>query len=464
MVEALPTGYYLDNFQIVLDQVARCYPDLLAAEEHRFLLDFHYLSLDARRLYVRLYGRKGPLFRDDTLCYPEIPDIRGAAAELVRGKFADDAPEADAADLLALLRKPELATLAGGALPRTARRPDLLDWLRDQYAADEVRVRLGFRVLRLLRTPTLDVFKLLYFGNLDQDFTEFILSDLGITPYEDYALDPGHRCFETRETIDRTCRLYALRALARDHLDALSGTELLALADATPRIDEPVMDHRAGRLLARVGRQLERLGDTDAALAVFERTNAAPSRERCTRLHANRGEDAKALELCWQILTDPEDESEYDFAVRFAHRHARRIRASLPGWPALPDVSYCKRAMCLEPTGDRVEESVRGALSIAGTQAWYVENALFTGLFGLAFWDIIFQGLPGAFVHPFQRGPLDLFTPAFRTRRRDQIDTRLREMTHAPALAARIFETWKRAIGAPTISSPGTGSRSTCWP
>jgi hypothetical protein len=46
-----------------------------------------------------------------------------------------------------------------------------------------------------------------------------------------------------------------------------------------------------------------------------------------------------------------------------------------------------------------------------------VENNLLLSLFGLLFWKAIFTPLPGAFFHPFQSGPADLFTPEFGARR-----------------------------------------------
>jgi len=48
----------------------------------------------------------------------------------------------------------------------------------------------------------------------------------------------------------------------------------------------------------------------------------------------------------------------------------------------------------------------------------YVENALINSLFGLLCWPAVFAPLPGAFFHPFQRGPADLDAPDFHERRK----------------------------------------------
>ena len=74
MSEALPTGYYHNNFCTLLAFVQERYHDLLSPTECAFIDDFHDLTLDAQRLYVRLLTRKGPLYRSDRLSYQEIAD------------------------------------------------------------------------------------------------------------------------------------------------------------------------------------------------------------------------------------------------------------------------------------------------------------------------------------------------------------------------------------------------------
>ena len=44
---------------------------------------------------------------------------------------------------------------------------------------------------------------------------------------------------------------------------------------------------------------------------------------------------------------------------------------------------------------------------------WHLENNLPMALFGLAYWSWVFAPIEGAFLHPFQTGPTDLFWPDF---------------------------------------------------
>jgi len=58
----------------------------------------------------------------------------------------------------------------------------------------------------------------------------------------------------------------------------------------------------------------------------------------------------------------------------------------------------------------------------------YVENSLINSLFGLLCWPAIFAPLPGAFFHPFQRGPVDLFSEDFHQRRSELFQACLAEL------------------------------------
>jgi hypothetical protein len=59
---------------------------------------------------------------------------------------------------------------------------------------------------------------------------------------------------------------------------------------------------------------------------------------------------------------------------------------------------------------------------------FYVENALANALFGLLCWRAIFCAIPGAFFHPFHRGPADLYSADFHQRRAAEFSACLAEL------------------------------------
>ena len=110
-----------------------------------------------------------------------------------------------------------------------------------------------------------------------------------------------------------------------------------------------------------------------------------------------------------------------------------------------------------DPDPRGVEFGALDAFLGSGFEGCYTENMHWSALFGLAFWDVIFTPLPGAFFNEFQRGPADLSSPDFFYRRSDAISLRLEELTNGvfPAGAflkrydekqniANAFVNWKR--------------------
>jgi hypothetical protein len=80
----------------------------------------------------------------------------------------------------------------------------------------------------------------------------------------------------------------------------------------------------------------------------------------------------------------------------------------------------------------------QAALEASGWEGFWTENTLWTALYGLAFWDVLFAPVPGAFQLRFQLGPADLRTPQFALRRREAIEARLREL-EAPGAPRRLI-------------------------
>jgi hypothetical protein len=67
-------------------------------------------------------------------------------------------------------------------------------------------------------------------------------------------------------------------------------------------------------------------------------------------------------------------------------------------------------------------------------------------LFGLAFWEVIFAPVTGAFHNPYQSVPGDMYDGDFAGRRRDLVDRRLAELGGLD-LAVELPAAWRRYQG-----------------
>ncbi|MCB1647029.1 MAG: VRR-NUC domain-containing protein [Pseudomonadales bacterium] len=444
----LPAGYYLQNFETLLAFVGQQYPDLLTPDERQFLSTFRSLSEDARKLYVRLVLRKGPLFRADKLNYPEIADLPAAARELQTNGLLGDGQGASVEMLAELLIKGELARLC--AASASQRREVLVGILADRFTAQTLRHQLPFEIYEPLCTDCVLIFRLLFFGNLRQDFSDFVLNDLGIMQYESYVIDAETRFFDARETVEQLILLQQLNDQLQSEDIRADPDALTALAEQLPAGLARGVERRGARLVNGIARQLERLGCTQAAEDLYRRTARGDARERLIRILATTVDGApEALNLCEQIAIAPETEAELTFAVSFARRLCRKYHFDLPPLLSSPG-SESPQTLLLkleQVPGERVERCVADWFEQQQCEAFYAENWLFTGIFGLAFWDIIFAPVPGVFFNPFQLGPTDLFSADFHQDRAALISERLTEISHADVLTERVLKQYDRSMG-----------------
>ncbi|MEM1177523.1 MAG: VRR-NUC domain-containing protein [Acidobacteriota bacterium] len=455
----LEVGYYAANFRRVLDVVEARYSDLLDASELDFFEQFRRLDEGAQRLYVRLAMRKGPIFRLGRLDYPEIEDVEAASQALLDAGFLDGAPGEPLDVLLGPLRRQEIVDLARRIrvpVKKSMRRQELVAALERTAALTETALRDGFTLVRPLRHDVLWVLRLLFFGNLEQDWREFVLRDLGVLRFEDYSLSSHHRLFSERAAVDDCLVLGAARLALRTVLsERHPGPEALGAARdiaavALGRSDwHPQARPHADRILAKVGRALERAGDLEGSLEHYGRTSSPPSRERRCRVLDRLGRTGEALAACELIEADPVDASEAAFAPRFAHGLRRKLGLTRDPWRRQPrPVEELEvDAAILAPPRPAVEWLTLALLEERGRPGLYSENWLWRSLFGLAFWDIIFSPVPGAFTHPFQLGPLDLMNSEFYRRRRPAIEARLEALRGDLDLASRLGATYAEKRG-----------------
>ncbi|MDE0988893.1 MAG: VRR-NUC domain-containing protein [Pseudomonadales bacterium] len=427
MPDDLPEGYYLDNFTFLLDFVSRQYCHLLSEQEKQFYSTFQALTLDSRKLFVRLTNRKGPYFRLDKLNYPEVESLGVEIQSLVAASFiVPTVPDLESA--IRICSKADLLNLdACSGFPQSTRKQDLADYLLSGQV-NPVQA-LTIEVVELARTEELTVFKLLFFGNFHQDMTTFVMHEL-VAPFEQYEIDGNAGLFHCREVIDE---LIVLRSLsdASHELMETEGSEgdLLQLIDKLPaRNIEPVLSRRYDRIVNQIGRHLERAGRIEEAVGVYCRAQATPARERQARILDRLGKPQAAMTLCSSIIETPQSEEELEFAQRFGQRLGSKhgFTSELPF--NLPVTKIEQTTIQVSRLDDSVEMCARAYFQDLGYESYYVENSLIRSLFGLCFWDIIYAPVSGAFFNPFQRGPVDLYTSDFVGSRRMLISDRFKEL------------------------------------
>ncbi|MBC3921051.1 VRR-NUC domain-containing protein [Undibacterium sp. CY18W] len=415
--------YYLENFQTVLDWVAGRYADLLVADEQDFITQFARLPQASRALYVRMVMRKGCVFRASKLNYAEIGDTRAAMQALVDVGWVQADPALDIAGLFDLLQKPELAlAFAMSPAEKKLQKADQLALLGQQHTDSKAFsgwcASLDDVAYQVLNKDLCDRLRLLFFGNLYQDWSEFVLSDLGIFQYEKVEFSAASRGFGSRADIDAYLALHACREAFHaaqpvpDVLAQLAATGLHALENAW-------LVSRRNRLLYQIGEHVEKQKDWALAQQVYADCTYPGARLRAIRVMEKSGQTQAAFDLLTLAQQAPESEAEHQQMLRIAPRLCRKL--GLAKVVAATSTAPTELVLRLPlPQEDYVVEYVvRDHLSCDEAPVFYVENALINSLFGLLCWPAIFKSIPGAFFHPFHRGPADLLSADFQVRRAD---------------------------------------------
>ncbi|HEY8607755.1 MAG TPA: VRR-NUC domain-containing protein [Noviherbaspirillum sp.] len=418
--------YYLDNFERAAAWIAARYDDLLDDAERHFLAVFAGLPQPSRALLVRMMMRKGPLFRASKLVYPELGETPAAAAPLVAAGLVDDRPLLDIDQLSGLLRKAEIAA----AFPDLAagRKDEQLAALRASHGGSrcfsEWVPGVDDRVYAMTVCALCDRLRLMFFGNLHQDWTEFVLADLGILRYEQVEVSPSSRGFGSRQDIDHYLQLHACRDLLEQ------GEAPAALLARVPRapLANAWLEGRRQKLLFAIAQQHERAGAMRDALAIYAGCTHEGARVRAVRVLEKCEEHAQAHALAAAAWQAPESEGERQHLARILPRLRRRL--GLPREAVAPTLATEEFTLVLprpEPFAG-VETAVRDHLSTPEAPVHYVENTLVNSLFGLLCWQAIFTPVPGAFFHPFHSGPADLHSADFVQRRGDAFDACLAQL------------------------------------
>ncbi|MBB3139555.1 VRR-NUC domain-containing protein [Halomonas organivorans] len=420
--------YYLANFQCVLDWVAARHGDLLSEPERAFLADFPTLPRGARALLVRMVMRKGEHFRVSRLAYDEIGDAAAALGPLLEAGWVDDAPALPLDELFRQLRLAELRhALAGeiaaaglpGSVAKGALHAAMAERGLEPRRLEDWWPAAPDRVVRLTLMALCDRLRLMFFGNLRQDWAEFVLAELGLQRFESVPFGADSRAFQRRDEVDAYLALHRLR----ERLD--DGECPVALAAEVPPVpDNAWLAARRARLLLKLGREAERRGQAEAALEGYAAAGLGEARVRRLRLLERRGEFALAHRLI--EAAESVNEAERQALARLHPRLCRKL--GLPSPPRETEPVPERLDLTLPSSPGGVECAVAEHLATPEAPVHYVENALITGLFGLLCWQAIFAPLPGAFFHPFHSGPADLGREDFVARRRALFDACLAEL------------------------------------
>ena len=438
--------YYLTNFRHVLHWVQRCYADILDATERDFLQAFPALPPPAQALFVRLVMRRRRIFRASTLDYAEVGCVQTAAQPLLELGWLHADPVLDLAQVFAVLPHARVrALLPDRGLPRGLGKAHSLQNLAKHYPAPlswrhwDPEGREPLLALDPAVAACVERLRLMYFGNLRQDWSEFVLAHLGVFQYEPVAFDVNARAFQQRADVDGFLFLHERRE--RLEQGGASDETLRAMLDETLnetlnfQTPNPWLARRRAKLILTLGCQAERLRAWDIARRAYAACAHPDASYRHIRVLERSGRVDQAHAAALQATAAPHNEAQAQQLARALPRLQRALGLAVAARPRAARAPLMQLTLPRPNDGARVELLARAALTQPRAPVFYVENTLVCSLFGLLFWEAVFKPVQGAFFHPFQRGPADLFSPDFTATRRTVLDACMAQLDNGRYVA-----------------------------
>ncbi len=415
----LPPTYYRDHFLEMIGFVTSVYGEMLGEAEHDFIEGFLELSEAAQCLFVRMSNRKRQVFTFDDLDYGEIDDVAGGLDELLDSGFARRLNDADYRAVLDAMTKPDVVEVArrhGLEVKSGWAKGRLVEHVLSHLAFDDFAGDFdlsGF--VAPAERDTLGFLLYLYFGRLNENLLSFTLRDLGVVSVreQDSYRARFHSLEEARGGYVYTAIVRALKAGEAD-IDAL-----FEQLDKLPAIQADFIESLRNTMLFLLGQALEKRKDVDRAIAVYERATAFDSRERVVRLLHGQGEHDRVRTMLEAMLDSPDDDEEFIFADDFYRRKFDKVRTSV------------FTALLRDSEVIEVDELYRGFAEEAairhfaadGWNAHHTENGLWPSLFGLVFWEELFE--TGGMSSGFDRVPQCLKDRSFHRLFAAEIDAKL---------------------------------------
>ncbi|XP_020595998.1 fanconi-associated nuclease 1 homolog isoform X2 [Phalaenopsis equestris] len=453
---------YQKNFYLMLKDVLDNHSHLFTSAEKCLIGYFSSLSDDAQRLFVRLYTRKGPLFRLSNISYKEISDLNAAIHELqVTGYLCSLFSSAqtfkynmkEALDLLTVSELQQISNqrLSKNGIPH-GRKKEIVEYI---LSASEKGA-----------CPLLQKMVLEHVGKcvMISSALEKILwriQAIEVAQIMDESIDQSDmettgRCIELSENRLLTNfseeALYSVSRTQQQFFSYFSASwvysKVLTLGvsvferehrydDATrllrKLLKRIMCDSRRGYWTLRLSVDLEHLGCFNESLCVAEKGVGDPwiragSKMALQRRVIRLGKPPRR----WKMPS-------YADAVMQKIKEVAIVGRPLSNETMAKSLFY------------GYDDELCGVEQLAlqyyaeeggGWVGIHSESGIWMTIFGLLMWDVIFSDVPNVFQSIFQVAPLDLLTDDFYVMRKSSIESQLRRI-HEGMAEEMLITSWQ---------------------
>ncbi len=441
----LPPKYYLDYFQYLLDFVQKGSAHLIGDPEQNFIASWDSLSEDGKCLLVRMLNRKGDFFRLDKFSYEEITNIPQAADELRANELITSDLTLDPI-IFNLFTKAELHQMYPRRDFQVRRKEEILMELAEENNPEDYLIaKESYPIVQVLNIDQIDYLKMLFFGHTYGMMTEFVIRDIGNVKLENLDNHEFMPWFESEPEARAVFELYRWNRAIKQAFQVLLPEEILVICDQVTW--KQLLSFKAAKkigdkLMLHLGEYFEKSAMLEAALAYYSFTEKHPSRERRIRILEKMEDHQGAKALAAKTTSEASNASEQIFANDFLAKKGKRTNRS-----TTTKIKESLEITIQKPEEGRVEAHALSYFANEGYDGIHAENYLWRALFGLIFWEELFDPKHSAFHHPLQRMPSDLHSKDFYVKRGEVLSEKLDRFKDRKKLLRHILKVYETKNG-----------------
>lgn len=441
----LPTFYYLDHFNEMISFVEETYAGLLDQTHYAFIKQYKSLSRDEQCLVVRMTNRRHNIFPCRSLEYDEIENVRDVIASLMKKKFIRSLSKTDYPDFLSLNKKEKLLELALKTglqgVKKSWNKNTLLKFILGNVPyKDTLRHFNEHEYVVRNKVDAINFLLFLYFGKTHDDLKSFALRDLGVVRVNQ-AQSFTARFSDLKEA---KASFYFSRLM--DKLNDLEPDirQLARLIQIYPAPESTYALTLRSKVAEKLGKALEKNGDMNGAIKMYQIAGTPDANERVVRLVYAQGQSDEAKTILERMIDDPANDDEFFFASDFYARKFGKVRKSI-----YTDLLQGSPILSIdEGHRDAPESGLQSYFKRNNWQVWQTENIFWHCLFGLIFWEELFES--NKLSSGFDRIPHMLNEGTFHTIFEKEIDLKLGVIQRGQGFALilkTISNHWGKANG-----------------
>lgn len=404
----LPEKYYLEHFNEIVGFVLQHCQHLLGPEHQGFIDIYQQLSSDAQCMLVRVINRQGRFIQIDKMHYQEIADCPKQLEVLLQQGLLASLTTDDISYWLAELTKTQLLELVEqnhlAGVKKSANKQLILEQVT-QVCTDNQCLNSDLAQQFYVKNfeYTLAYLLFLFFGNTRSALNKFSMRDLGVLKTRDNSGEASARFVDFEQAQRVFYYSFKLTQFKNNQVKLTSVINNHTVPEDHPAVTNNCVQSMQlkDEFFFLLGKQLL-VEQHSLAMQYLSASNLAKAQEKWLRELYKLGEKESVKAKLENIIDHSLDDALLLFAEDFYQRKFKQSKVSKLTEKLRQD-SYLLNIDLIYK--DQVEKGVKQHYQKLGATVYRTENRLFNTLFGLTFWQELFNHQTNAVNSEFDRRP-----------------------------------------------------------